>query len=436
MRLCSRIDFDQRAAALKRLLLSILCPLMLVVGLLAAGAATTAARTSARSASACSGPVVHDPYDGFHVGVPAGWEVTTGDGLILVHNTANTSQSVVSPAILTKGLTPARFFAVTANEISALAAAAGNRLSFHVTSANGGLDQATVTGRGGNLALSGRASVSVIPDPTAHGSQMVVFTAYWAPPNRLAAERSELVAIGACYGPQPAALFRIVRDQAFTYPIPPGWTVPSSGPNAEGANNLTMYAGPDASANYVFLEAVTASEGVTDARSLLTFSMGRLGISIDTVLSLQTSAPMATANGGTQESVRVEFLGKTGGTQIHVVATVTSDTVGSVTSGALRFALATPAVWNSLNGALIQVANGIEHDFTQDLEQLQQIQQQLDMFDQQVAGFDYALTGTDLVENPATGQQFEAPYAAYDPNGPDGPGYYSGSQRLQIVTPS
>ena len=409
---------------------------MLVVGLLGAGAGATGVHSSARAASACTGPVVHDPYDGFHVGVPAGWDVATGGGLILVHDPANTSQGVVSPAILTKNVTPARFYAATTNEISALAAAAGNRLSFHVTSAKGGLAQATVTGRGGNITVSGNARVALIPDPTAHGSQLVVFTAYWAPLGRLAGERSELVAIGACYGPQPGALFRIVRDQAFTYPIPPGWTVPSSGPNAEGANNLTVYDGPDASANYVFLEAVTASEGVTDARSLLSFSMGRLGIRVGTVLSVQTAAPTTTVTGATQEAVRVEFLGTTGTTQIHVIATVTSVTVGGVTSGALRFALATPAVWNSLNGALIQVANGIQHDFTQDLEQLRQIQQQLDAFGQQVQGFDYALTGNDLVRDPATGQQFEAPYAAYNPNGPDGPGYYSGTQKLQIVTPS
>ena len=61
-------------------------------------------------------------------------------------------------------------------------------------------------------------------------------------------------------------------------------------------------------------------------------------------------------------------------------------------------------------------------------------------FSQQVGGFDQALNSTDLVEDPATGQQFEAPYSSYQKSGPDGPGYYTGSagnlKKLKIITPS
>ena len=43
------------------------------------------------------------------------------------------------------------------------------------------------------------------------------------------------------------------------------------------------------------------------------------------------------------------------------------------------------------------------------------------------------------MEDPATGEEFEAPYTAYNPNGPDGPGYYTGSPgaqtKLVIITP-
>jgi hypothetical protein len=52
------------------------------------------------------------------------------------------------------------------------------------------------------------------------------------------------------------------------------------------------------------------------------------------------------------------------------------------------------------------------------------------------AGFDYALTGVDLVHGPTTGATFEAPYNAYHPSGPAGPGYYSpAGTKLQVQTP-
>lgn len=422
---------------MKRALLTGFSVSVLAVLLLVAGVGTSAVRARGRVASACSGPVVHDPYDGFHVGVPAGWQLSTLYGIIVVHqDTAGTIEGVVSPAILTASLTPARFFAATTTELKKLAAGGGNELSFHVMSTNGGLTQATVTGRSGSVTVSGRAGVSLIADPTAHGSRLVVFTGYWAPPGRLAAERSKLVAIGACYGPQPGALFRIVKDQAFTYPIPPGWTI-----GGEGQNNLFLDDGPDASANYIFWEPLTPSQGVTDAQSLLNYTFGQIGVKVDTVLATVSAPNTTTAAGGTGEAERVEFLGTVNGTkQVHAIATVTATTGGGVTSGAVRLAISTPALWNSLNGALIQVANGIEHDFTQDLAQLRQVQQQLDAFGQQVEGFDYALNGNDLVQNTATGQQFEAPYTAFNQSGPDGPGYYTGSpgnlQKLQIITPS
>ena len=52
---------------------------------------------------------------------------------------------------------------------------------------------------------------------------------------------------------------------------------------------------------------------------------------------------------------------------------------------------------------------------------------------------DQALNGTDLVQDPSTGIQYEAPYSAYDRAGPNGPGYYAGSpgslHKLNVITP-
>jgi hypothetical protein len=153
------------------------------------------------------------------------------------------------------------------------------------------------------------------------------------------------------------------------------------------------------------------------------------------------SAPNTTgANGATNQEAIIDFLGHTGGKKLHGVVRVISSTGGGVTSGALRIALATPQLWNSLNGGLIWVAYGIQHDFTQDLRTILRTQQQLAGFAQQVAGFDQALNGTDIVQDPSTGIQYEAPYSNYNRSGPNGPGYYAGSpgseRKLDLVTPS
>jgi hypothetical protein len=98
--------------------------------------------------------------------------------------------------------------------------------------------------------------------------------------------------------------------------------------------------------------------------------------------------------------------------------------------------LAAAGEWNSFNGALTHIVNGIQHKFTQDLQQWEHLSQQAQAFNQQVQGFDYALNGVDLVHDSATGATFEAPYDTYSATGPDGPGYYDqANNKLQVETP-
>ena len=69
--------------------------------------------------------------------------------------------------------------------------------------------------------------------------------------------------------------------------------------------------------------------------------------------------------------------------------------------------------------------------------QWEQLNRQWQSFGQQEQAFDNIINGVDLVEDPSTGQEFEAPYDAYSPDGPDGPGYYTQSgQRLTVVNQS
>jgi hypothetical protein len=143
------------------------------------------------------------------------------------------------------------------------------------------------------------------------------------------------------------------------------------------------------------------------------------------------------SGGATQGQEYVEFIGTLkDGRAVRGLVYALSVTGSTSVSGVIRMALATTSLWNSVNGALAHIIGSIQHDFTQDLRQWENISRQWQAFDQQVQGFDYALTGVDLVNDPTTGATFEAPYSAYSATGPDGPGYYSqAGTKLTVQTP-
>jgi len=405
--------------------------LALLVGAAGTSAATKHDSSIELNAAACHDPVVHDRYDGFHVGVPAGWHLSSVGGLIVVFpDYSEKSEAVVQTAFVSNGQSARSFLSRMVAVFSGSAKRIGNSLTFRLTSST----TATVTGRVGTTALAGGASVSFLPVHTAHGARLGVVSAYWAPTSQLAGLRGKLASVGACFGPERGTLSRFFSDQAFAFTLPLGWKV-----GTENADELFLNYGRNASANFILTGPFGSSTGVTDAQSLLHFAFGKLAIKIDSVLATATFPSTTTVTGAKQEEVITEFLGTNGGKRIHGLVRVISDTGGGFTSGALRIALATPALWNSLNGELIWISYSIEHKFTQDLQTILRTQQQLAGFAQQVAGFDHALNGTDLVRDPSTGIQYEAPYSAYSQSGPGGPGYYLGSagsqRKLTVITP-
>lgn len=100
--------------------------------------------------------------------------------------------------------------------------------------------------------------------------------------------------------------------------------------------------------------------------------------------------------------------------------------------GTVRVGLAQAGNWNAVNGALIQMAGAIQHDFTQDLETINQLNQQWQSFSNQVANFD-TLNTQQLTQDPRTGNFYDAPYDSYEVDGPNGPGYYEDDQKLNII---
>ncbi len=399
--------------------------------MLAAGAGAAPATSTAGSAGACTDPVVHDTYDGFQVGVPEGWHLTSGSGLILVQKAiSGATEGVIESAFLGKHQTPASYFAATIRELTSKAKANHNLLSFKLTSPT----QATVTGRSGKTAFAGAASGRLVHMHTAHGSRLGVFSAYWAPPGELAGERKALASIGACYGPEQGTIFRIVKDKFFTYALPVGWKVSS-----EQANDLFLNDGKDGSANYLLEGPFSTSSGIKDAQTFFQASLNDLGIKVKNILLSELTPQVKQSNGAIEQQLVVEFQGTLGSESIQALARVLSETRSGAASGELRIALAKSSQWNALNGALLWSTYGIQQKFAQDEAAILQIQQQLTGFGQQVSGFEQALGGVDIVRNVRTGVEFEAPYNAYRATGPSGPGYYVGKPgkltKLAIITP-
>jgi hypothetical protein len=128
-----------------------------------------------------------------------------------------------------------------------------------------------------------------------------------------------------------------------------------------------------------------------------------------------------------------EFTATFSGQPVHgVVYGQVTDSSGFY-SGTVRIGLAPAANWNTVNGALIQMAGFIQHNFTQDLETINQLNQQWQQFSNQVANFDDILNNQQLTQDPTTGIYYDAPYDSYEVNGPTGPGYYNNDQRLNII---
>jgi hypothetical protein len=421
-----------RIQRMVRLSGALLVSALIVAAWLVESASAGPRRATAIAASGCGDPVVDDSYDGFQIGVPTGWNLLTlGDLLEVSKNVPSVEAAIVYPAVLTSGLTAAHFFNVALGELRQDAAANGDAVSFHVTSTANGLPQASLQGRAGQVVTAGHASVSILSDATAHGSKVAVFSAYWAPPAELRTDQAALAAVGACYLPRRAVLFRVVQDPSFTYSIPPGWTVAS-----EGQDTLTISQGTTAGASYL-LTFVPPSTGVDSAPTLLAYVFKTLGIDITKPLVTVKFPSEVDSVGALEGFEYVEFTGIFESVPVHGLVSALSVSGSVGTSGVLRYALGQASAWNTDNGALRRIVGGIQHNFTEDLQQWEQLDQQWQSFGEQEQSFDNIINGVDLVEDPSTGQVFEAPYDAYSTSGPDGPGYYDSSgQKLTEVNPS
>jgi hypothetical protein len=378
--------------------------------------------TAEPALASCNLPLTHDTYDGYHIAVPSSWELTSLNGTVEVEKSPAAAEAVVViPALETGGITPASFFNSSIEYVEKQTRSGGGTINVTTGSSSNGTPQATFTARVNGVNLAGKATVTVEPLVTKLAKAEIVFSVYWAPTSQLAGDESTLSQIARCYGPEKGTLFRVFKNQAFTFVMPPGWTV--SGLNQNG---IILNLGAIADVTYLLAEVVPASESGS-AEGLIRYYLNSAGIVDVHSLSLTSSPSQTVSDGAQQQTAFEEFTGSIKGVADHglIYSTAVTGSSDGLTSGVIRMALSTESTWNGLNSGLIQMAGFIQHNFTQDLEQLQALNREWQQFSGQVQSFDDVLNEQQLVEDPTTGVYYEAPYSSYDPDGPDGPGYYS-----------
>jgi len=363
-------------------------------------------------------PLVNDRYQGFHVGVPTGWDVSTLDGTVAVErDTTGTEAALIYPAALTGGVTPESFFSSYMRYQQQLVAKSGASLTFQLQSDVGGLPRASIRLHSSREDVVGEAGATVLRLRTQFGSEEAVFSVYWAPPARFATDRAMLAEIGQCYGPEPASLFQVFRDQSFTYIMPPGWTTFDEGQDSVDLHGYNNHA----DVSYLFFGIPPQYNTPSSA---LAHIFQVIGVTVTSVLSTTSTPSQQTSSGAVQGVEYVEFLGRSEGLAVHGLVYILTDAGPSGVFGVMRMGVATTTLWNSVNGGLIEMMGSIQHSFVQDLQEIQRLNQQWQAESAQEANFDDVINGQELVQDPSTGGYYEAPYSSYDPNGPDGPGYY------------
>jgi hypothetical protein len=237
--------------------------------------------------------------------------------------------------------------------------------------------------------------------------------------------------IATCYGPEPATPSRVFRDQVFTYAVPPGWT-----PFDENSNGIDLH-GPDSSDVSYILDGPVQTSQFDSPQTMVAWFLHGVGITGVTSLASSASPTSQASNGGSESDLYELFNGQSGGSAVRGLIFSYTEVGGGVATGYIRMAVAPENDWNSLNGSMIQIAGSIQHNFSQDLANLAHVNEQWQDFSGQVADFDDTLNNQQLTQDPATGFYYEAPYAAYDINGSNGPGYYlDNGDRLNEVSRS
>jgi hypothetical protein len=350
---------------------------------------------------------------------------------IVARTPAQTEAVLVYPVLLENGLTASSVFNTYSNKLDQENAASGAPVTDHVVRGLGGLPAADFTQTVDGLQIQGHATVRVLSLNAPGATQEAAYISYWAPANEYAGAEAQLASIANCYGPEPATPFSVFQDQVFTYAVPPGWT-----PFDENSNGIDLHGPNNSDVSYILDGPVQLSQ-FDSPQTMVAWFLHGVGITGVTSLTSNASPSSQASNGGSQSDLYELFDGQSSGSAVRGLIFSYTEVGGGVASGYIRMAVAPVDQWNSLNGAMIQIAGSIQHNFSQDLANLAQVNREWQDFSGQVANFDDTLNNQQFTQDPLTGRYYEAPYTAYDVSGNKGPGYYlDNGDRLNEISHS
>ena len=179
--------------------------------------------TATTPASSCDLPVVSDSYDGFKVGVPTGWDVSSLQGLVgVTANAAGTEGALSYRISLTRGVTTQSLFS---SFMTYEQAPANKGRPLLTPSARARSPPARLRSAEAGAVPPGHATVLVLPQRTAvttRGSVWPLRTGRLKA--QLSAAGPTLAQIGRCYQPERADLFQLFRNVGpFMFTMPSGW---------------------------------------------------------------------------------------------------------------------------------------------------------------------------------------------------------------------
>ena len=343
------------------------------------------------------------------------------NGEITVEPSPSSPEGVILyPALLTGATTASQVFSGFMAYEQRAVRAGGSAFSYQVESGHGRLPSASVGAEVNGVKIGGEATVTVLPLRTGLASREALVSLYYGSRATFASEASLLAGIGRCYGPEQAQLFSVFPTNPFTYIMPPGFSPIVDEPNALELANAANTGSATFDLWGPLVQGVNVSQPLDTPTEAIDYWFGQLGLEGATTLSARMVG---------QDVEYVEFTATSKGKPLHGLMYMDISVSGPSTAGVFRLALAYAPLWDSLNGALIEMAGSIQHDFRQDITDIQEVNRQWQDFSGQVADFDDTLNNQQLVQDPGTGKLYEAPYSAYR-DGPQGWGYYGPQDEL------
>ncbi len=399
----------------------------------------------------CPYPVVEKPEQAFAYGVPDGWiHEADGETVSIMEDDSNTTAAFVYTAKLERSLSPTEFLSAVGEVFRTSIEDAGGTFTLAAASQSGNrvtaIAQATV--EEGNL--SGRFE-------TAIESGFATFTAYWAPTSELVSKESMLQEVVGCFArtttltdatlagagtktssPAAAASTPATNYQGayFNVYLPTGWQV-----TAETDSGIDT-ANAEGSAGFSYAYATGTSSAIEQASwaserlGLVGVSSASLGAASDVSVEIANYTVKAFPFSGT-------FAGRSVAGEITVGVYNTPDFgLGSYGSAFWGIQIAQSGLWPSVSATTQDMQDSL---FTKDLGATRKsvtLPTGTSIDDAGgsaiTSGYEYrsqlgakskdnwaaGMRGYETYQSPSTGDAYDVPINAYDPTGPDGPGYY------------